>query len=530
VFLATPGKVTNPLLLGNKRRLRLICTHPWGREADVVKHGLKVIRVGLVLVLGIVAGCGPASTEDPACSSVQECDDGNPCTQDVCAPAGCQHDPVDGTCSDADSCTTADRCVAGSCTGDPLDGDGDGYGPLQCGGQDCDDRDPAIHPAALEGPLGAPACSDQLDNDCDGLTDQADETCSPCETDSDCDDGLQCNGQETCSAGVCVFGTPTDCRDNDPCTTDTCIEGGGCEHAPASGADCDDGDPCTSPDLCLSGLCQPGEITDADRDGDAALACGGTDCNDLRFEVNPAALEGLSDGRCIDGLDNDCDGLTDSQEAACDAGQDEYQSQASLDGSALRSSLLNRIDGHHSLGYDGAREYMFSELDNEQGEVECVYTGQRVQTWGIPQNDIMNTEHTWCQSWGADSNPAKADLHHLYPTMSGANSRRGNLELGWVIDSSWSQGGAIYGDDVRGQRVFEPRNVHKGDAARALFYFSVRYEMSMPDYMEGVMRLWNVQDPPDAHERSRCGRIETRQNNRNHFIDRPGFIDRISDF
>ncbi len=57
-----------------------------------------------------------------------------------------------------------------------------------------------------------------------------------CTTDAECDDGLGCNGLETCQTpganGHCVGGTPVNCDDNDTCTSDTCVEPAGtCEHS-----------------------------------------------------------------------------------------------------------------------------------------------------------------------------------------------------------------------------------------------------------------------------------------------------------
>jgi subtilisin family serine protease len=44
------------------------------------------------------------------------CDDGNPCTDDVCDPGtGCQHAPNSGPCSDGTECTVADQCSGGRC-------------------------------------------------------------------------------------------------------------------------------------------------------------------------------------------------------------------------------------------------------------------------------------------------------------------------------------------------------------------------------------------------------------------------------
>jgi hypothetical protein len=58
--------------------------------------------------------------------------------------------------------------------GDAIDGDGDGYFNKEnaCSDEiDCNDEVPTIHPGAVE------LCSDDLDNDCNGLIDCQDETC-----------------------------------------------------------------------------------------------------------------------------------------------------------------------------------------------------------------------------------------------------------------------------------------------------------------------------------------------------------------
>ena len=53
----------------------------------------------------------------------------------------------------------------------------------------------------------------------------------PCEHDSECDDGLWCNGTESCIQGHCVTSLAPDCDDHDPCTIDACDEGtNACTH------------------------------------------------------------------------------------------------------------------------------------------------------------------------------------------------------------------------------------------------------------------------------------------------------------
>jgi hypothetical protein len=50
------------------------------------------------------------------CSKPEECDDGNPCTDDACAAGKCSHTNNNGPCDDGDLCTGDGACVAGKCT------------------------------------------------------------------------------------------------------------------------------------------------------------------------------------------------------------------------------------------------------------------------------------------------------------------------------------------------------------------------------------------------------------------------------
>ncbi len=319
-----------------------------------------------------------------------------------------------------------------------------------------------------------------------------------------------------------------ECDDGDTCTDDICDAEIGCRNIPNEVV-CDDDDPCTSGDRCSAGVCS-GRPADVDRDGVVDLKCGGEDCDDRRAGVNPQAVEGSTQSSCLDGLDNDCDGLIDSEETACAQVQDEYAGALGLTDNGLKNWLENLVDRHSSLGYEDAKEEMFSWVDNQGGRVQCVYTGEWVETSGIPVNEVMNTEHTWCQSWGADSEPARSDLHHLFPTMMVANSVRGNLDFGEVVEPNWSVGGSLRGNDYWGHRVFEARDEHKGNAARAIFYFAIRYDYPIGARMELVLRDWHALDPPDEKELQRVDDIEVLQGNRNPFVDRVGFVDRISDF
>jgi hypothetical protein len=72
------------------------------------------------------------------CSTNEQCDDNNPCTDDSCNPAsGCVHDNNAAPCDDGNACTSNDTCGGGMCHSG---------GPTNCDDADCctiDACDPA---------------------------------------------------------------------------------------------------------------------------------------------------------------------------------------------------------------------------------------------------------------------------------------------------------------------------------------------------------------------------------------------------
>lgn len=207
----------------------------------------------------------------------------------------------------------------------------------------------------------------------------------------------------------------------------------------------------------------------------------------------------------------------------------DWAGAANLRGGALKDFLESRVTGHTVFSYSEARQHMFGEYDNVDGQVQCVYTGTWVTTSGIPDPNVMNTEHTWPQSMGAEGD-ARSDMHHLFPTLNQPNAIRGNLPFGEVATPDWSQGGSLRGLDAGGVTVFEPRDVHKGDGARALCYFALRYGnlSSFLTYQEPTLRAWALADTVSQKERERNDAIDALQHNRNPFIDHMGWLERIA--
>jgi formylglycine-generating enzyme required for sulfatase activity len=105
-------------------------------------------------------------------------------------------------------------------------------------------RDLGFRVASL---AGGPVCGNQI---CEAGESPA--TCADCAcvTNGDCSDGLFCNGAESCSGGVCQAGTPVACGDPFSCTTDSCNEAtDSCTNTPVHSA-CDNGLFCDGVETC----------------------------------------------------------------------------------------------------------------------------------------------------------------------------------------------------------------------------------------------------------------------------------------
>lgn len=202
----------------------------------------------------------------------------------------------------------------------------------------------------------------------------------------------------------------------------------------------------------------------------------------------------------------------------------EYADCANLSNDELIDALNRLVNNHHSVGYREARTHMFGDLDNFDGKVECVYTGRKLKTNSIPDSNNMNCEHTWPQSQGA-TGVARTDIHHLFCTDSKSNSVRSSLPFGHVKNSTWSNGGSS-----RGNGNFEVRKEHRGNTARAKFYFSLRYGKRIGSKEEAALKQWHSEDPVDDAERARNAGVEKIQKNRNPFVDHPEFVSQIADF
>ncbi|MFC1591317.1 hypothetical protein ACFL43_02210 [Thermodesulfobacteriota bacterium] len=218
--------------------------------------------------------------DDCACHECDvdgECDDGNVCTNDVCAGGVCQHTNNSAPCSDSNACAE-NACYLGSCI-----------------------------------VVGESCCDDNLDNDLDGRMDCADADCPchECDVDGECDDENVCTN-DTCAGGQCQnVDISASCDDGDVCTEDSCDPAAGCVNQDKV---CDDGQYCNGVETCdaeqgcVNGVppCPDGPCDEA---GDVCVVCTDADSDGVFAEGGlcgvvdncPNVANGPDAGTCIGG-------------------------------------------------------------------------------------------------------------------------------------------------------------------------------------------------------------------------------------
>ncbi len=279
-----------------------------------------------------------------------------------------------------------------------------------------------------------------------------------------------------------------------------------------------------------------------------------------------------------------------------------YAPAKGLQGRALFEALHQIINKARQLDYGPGKSYLYAVAANykqgNQSGLDAVYSNMFVAGSGGDggrytergdQNgdgkggDFINCEHTWPQSFFGKDEPMRSDVHHLFPTFSVPNNRRGHHPFGMA-----SEGKVVYStdsgsklalrgralsysnaqlssmfaetdqvsamnamnateateDDIfnplgKGEAVYEPSNNQKGNTARATLYFYMRFynrnirqgDYDAKDYLVNRLPMfaeWSEKvDPVDAAERRRNDLIAQEQGNRNPFVDIPNLVNLI---
>ena len=220
------------------------------------------------------------------------CDDGNPCTNDLCDPQTgvCQFLVTTTPCDDGNACTLGDVCMGGGCQ-------------------------PGVDKNCAD---GTPCTADG----CDTMS----GACIHIASAGSCDDGSACTVNDVCADGACLPGAATDCDDLNACTDDACAALTGCTHTVNS-------QPCSVGDACELAQCQNGQcVTTGVKgcdDGNpcttgtcvAAIGCVFTAVGDGQVCSQATVCVGqrtCAQGKCATGAKIDCSDGNSCTDDHCD--------------------------------------------------------------------------------------------------------------------------------------------------------------------------------------------------------------------
>lgn len=356
-----------------------------------------------------------------------------------------------------------------------IDADGDGVEEAE----DCDDGDPAVFP-------GADEVCDGVDQDCDDLVDEAAVDMGQWHVDAD-GDGF--GSAELLSACTQPSGTST------------------------LGGDCDDSVASIHPDgveLC-DGLDQDCDVSvdegtlstfwiDADGDGYGDLAApvdacslpegaseNSLDCDDTRGSVSPDGEE------ACDGLDNDCDSLTDeSLGHELLLTPDGFETRVLIQDSAWAVASMVEDDSTGQI-YVVDGNAGVHEVDPASGKATLfwssrIFTGDVVMGDGsfVAANEIVVSDHnrtnssSCCEGMVARINTSDGSASVMWtgsPSTSGADPRG----LAFPTDTTtWTDG--LYVADAAGATASIPQVWRGNSSGRSSVFRS--------------SSLWNTNDLP----------------------------------
>jgi len=183
--------------------------------------------------------------------------------------------------------------------------------------------------------------------------------------------------------------------------------------------------------------------------------------------------------------------------------------------------------------------------------INCSYSGETrlfndpFDWTGLGYSREHTFPHSWMPSFPANNpeQPEYNDQHNLYPTrQTNVNDVRCNYPFGEVVTQEAAYLDGKLGLDANGKRVYEPRDSHKGRAARTLMYMatcyntaSLSFNFNRPNGLtcsgtainypqdQNLIKKWHIMFPPDNFDMGRNDYLDSLQTNRNPFVDQPDY-------
>ena len=210
-------------------------------------------------------------------------------------------------------------------------------------------------------------------------------------------------------------------------------------------------------------------------------------------------------------------------------------------------------DDYSTFDNDGFLLDIYSENPNGSDPYNHILITDECGNYNA-EGVCYNKEHLLPQSFFNQQMPMRGDIHYVFPTDGQVNGYRGSLPFGEVdtpalTTLNGSKRGLNSFPGYTGE-AFEPLDEFKGDVARALFYFAVRYEDQVntsgwdspsdnilnpsknqfyDDWYIDLLLSWHLLDPVSQEEVDRNENGFLHQNNRNPFIDNPTYVQAIWD-
>lgn len=226
-------------------------------------------------------------------------------------------------------------------------------------------------------------------------------------------------------------------------------------------------------------------------------------------------------------------------------------------------TLYGQTDIDKYYDYDASNNTYLLDIysNNPIGTTAYHYTLSNIISSANAEGLGWNREHMMPQSSFNSAYPMYSDLFFVVPTDARINQLRSNYPYGKAGTTTYynftngsKQASNGTPNATYTGRVYEPIDEFKGDVARALLYFVVRYEGKLGSFnfttnaadptkdqnpLDGteekayenwyvaMLLNWHQQDPVSQREIARNNSVYNIQKNRNPFIDHPEWVNLI---